>query len=305
MNPELLLAIDLGFGMGLYSVLHILGVWGLLALRGEAHAVGKIGIMTGLSDRPLILRRVGDTWLELGFMPGGYLQKRDAVADLYDTLPLDEKEEAPAQEPLTALDGGGLRSAYSVTEEELAARPAIYDAPAEADKTEEAFIVPNSWNWLSVGLSLLIWFGCLVAAAGEVGLGTTLGQFAALFGRGLGVVFWIGDGGAWAADFLAEAAGHYALAWGMAWLIAATLLARIPELLKALLPRGSKFLTSFATLQMLLGAFVFVRMCMLMSVLADSFWGSLGLYLLGGFACQFVLYWVVLAGLRAVLGRKA
>jgi hypothetical protein len=298
MNPELLLALDLGFGMGVYSVLHVLAMWGGLYLLGQGGDVGKVAIMTGSSEKPLILRKVGDVWLQLGYMPGTYLQRRDAVADLVDTLPLDEAE-GPAKEPVQALEGGPLRSAYQARDAE--ARGSLTDMAATEDKAVEAFAVPTQWHWLSLGLSLLICAVLLgVAAAGAGGQVWT--GFGGHLGEVLLRVFYLSDRSPDLGAVVAGAPGYAALAYSMVWLIAATLVSKVGELVGTLMPRRLRGRSTW--LGLLFALFLMVRTCMIAAELVDSFWGALAMYLLGGFAMHFVLYWVLVGGLRAVLGRQ-
>jgi hypothetical protein len=302
MNPELLYALDLGFGMGVYALVHLLGVWGILRLIGQAGDVGKVAIMSGLGGKAMFQRKLGDVVLELGFFPGGYLQKRVAMAHAElghgaDTVDAQAGlADAPSEEW-----GGEPLPAYNVTPAQLDAPTGAY---AEAAAEVPNYRIPSLWTVLSASWNVVLVFVLLVIAARGSDVGEAIGQFIGLAGRSIGQLFWLGDSVEWEQDFRAVVLGYRMVAWGMAWMILLTLVAVIPDLAVGLLKAESGLRKGLDILRLLLAPFLFIRIAMLSAMLADNFWGCFVLYMLGGFSVQFISYWLVLGVGNMLAGEK-
>lgn len=300
MNPDLLFALDLGFAMGLYAIASVLIPWGVLALLGQGPEVAKVDIMYGFGSKPLFLRKVGQTWLMLGYFPGSSIMRRTDELELYDSLykdgePATPQPEKPVQENQTWQD---LQAQVLDTEPAAAVQ-------RETEAPEERYNTPLMWQLLFVGVGLLVMVGCLVYAYLGTGVWEGMSRFFQLVPATLAQVFWLGDKAELITSFHAASQGAHLVAWGTAWIILYTHLTNLLNLLITPVPMRKSLREKLVWIWTLLGAFFFVRCIMLAASLTDHFWGALALYLLGGFACQFVLYWVVLYGVRALVKKAA
>lgn len=300
MNAELLFALDLGFCIGLVTLLDVLGAWAILAALGEGGKVGKVGIMHNLGKQPLFLRKAGPTWLELGFLPGSYLQKRDAEMELYDSVFANGTGDAPQND-------APLKEFRTLEDLQQAGREEASAAFTQRPETEptDTYSVPTSWKLISYGWNiLLLGLVLLLCYEGEE-LGKGLAEFISLIPITLGQLFWIGETEAWVATFKAAAPLAHPVLWGVVWIGMIMALNGLPMVLASFVRSGSLVNKVLSWLTMVLGMLVLVHIVMSAAALTDHFWGGLVLYVLGAFACQFVLYWVVLYGVRALVKKAA